>query len=62
MFMTTKLIEPHVGKLMLNHMIGNNSSELGDELLDNYFFKLILGSNCLELFFRTVTLKTNLAQ
>ena len=55
MLMITNLIEPHIGKLILNHLIRNNCSEFRNGPLDSYFFKLTLG-NGLELWFRTVTL------
>ena len=49
MFMITNLIKPHMGKLKLNHLIGNNSPEFCSGLIDSYFFKLTLESDCLEL-------------
>ena len=51
MFMITNLIE-----------IGYNYPEFHNELLDSYFFKLTLGSDCLELCFRTVAFKNILTQ
>ena len=49
MIMTINLRESHMGKLMLNHMIGNNCAEFGEGLLDSYFFKLSLESDSLKL-------------
>ena len=43
------MVEARMGKLILNHLIGNNSPEFCDELLDSYLFKLTLGSDCLKL-------------
>ena len=61
--MTTNLIEPRIGKLILNHLIGNNCPEfLNDGLLDSHFFKLTLESGCLELCFKTVAFKNVLTQ
>ena len=62
MLMITNLIEPCMGKLILNHLIGNICSEFRNGLLDSYFFKLTLGSDCLELCFWRVVFKTILAQ
>ena len=45
-FMITELVEPRMEKLILNHLIENNYTEFRDELLDCYFFKLTLGSDC----------------
>ena len=39
MFMITNLIEPRMGKLVLNHLIRNNILEFLNGLLDSYFFK-----------------------
>ena len=50
MFMITNMIEPCMGKLILNHLIGNNSFEFGNGLLDSCFLKLTLGSDFWELF------------
>ena len=61
MIMTISLIESHMGKLILNHLIGNDCPKFGVELLDNYFFKLSLGSDSLELWFWTVGFKTILS-
>ena len=44
-------------KLILNHLIGNDSPEFRNKLLDSYFFKVILGSDCLEICFWAVTFK-----
>ena len=41
MIMTINLRESHMGKLMLNHMIGNNCAEFGEGLL----VKTILSHN-----------------
>ena len=48
------------GMLILNHLIENNCPQFRDGLLDSYFFKLTLGSDCLELrlwefAFKTIT-------
>ena len=59
MFMIANLIEPPMGKLILNHLIGNKCPEFRDRFLDSYFFKLTFGSDCLELYFWTVAFKTN---
>ena len=65
MFMITNLIGklktkyPIAGKLLIFiYAIRNNCSEFRDGVLDNYFFKLTGGSNCLRLCFRTSTFKT----
>ena len=58
MFVITNLIKPWMGKLILNHLIGNNFPEFHIRLLGSYFFKLTLGSDCLELCFWTVDFKT----
>ena len=60
--MITNLIKPRMGKLMLNHMIGNTYPEFRNGILDSKFFKLTLGSGCLELCFWTVAFKVILAQ
>ena len=39
----TNLIKPHLGKLILNYLIGSNCQEFRNGLLDSYFFKLTLG-------------------
>ena len=62
MFMTNNLIEPCMEKLMLNYLFRNNCPELRSGLLDSYFFRLTLGSDCLEFCFWTVALKTILTQ
>ena len=49
MFMITNLIEPRMGKLILNNLIGNNCPEFYNGLLESYFFKLTLESDFLEL-------------
>ena len=49
MFMITNLITPCMGKLILNHLIENNCLEFRNGFLGSYFFKLTLGSYCLEL-------------
>ena len=56
--MIFNLIETHMGKLILNHLIGNNCPEFRNGLMDSYFFKLTLGIDYLELCFWTVTFKT----
>ena len=43
---------------MLALVFRNNSPKFCNKLLDSYFFKLTLGSDCLELFFWTVSFKT----
>ena len=60
--MATNLIEPCMGKLILNHLTGNNCPDFRKEDLDSYFFKLTLGSDCLELCFWAVVFKTILTQ
>ena len=35
----TNLIEPHMRKLKLNHLIGNNRPEFRNGRLDSYFFQ-----------------------
>ena len=62
MLMITNLIEPRVRKLILKHLIGNIFSEFRNGFLDSYFFKLTLGSDCLELYFWTVAFETILTQ
>ena len=47
MSMITNLIEPCMGKLILNHLFGNTRPEFCNGVLDSYFFKLTLGSDCL---------------
>ena len=42
--MITNLTELCMGKLILNHLIGNNCSEFRNELANCYFFKITLGS------------------
>ena len=39
-----------MGTLIVNHLTQNNYPEFRNGLLDIYFFKLTLGSDCLELF------------
>ena len=56
--MITNLIEARMGKLILNHLIGNNCPVFGNGLLATCFFKLTLGSDCLELSFWNVAFKT----
>ena len=51
MFMVTNLIEPRMGKLISNNLIGNKCPGFRDGLLGSYFFKLTLGSVSMELFF-----------
>ena len=60
--MITNLIEPRMMELILDHLIENNSTEFRSGVLDSYFFKLILWSNCSELCFWTVAFKSILAQ
>ena len=55
MFMITYLIEPCIGKLILNHLIGNDSPEFHYKLLDIYFFKWTSGGYCTERYFWTVS-------
>ena len=62
MFMIPNLIEPRMGKLIHNHLTGNNCPEFRNGLLDCCFFKLTLGSDCLELCFSAVAFKTILTQ
>ena len=58
MFMITNLIGLRIGKLLLGILIGINWPEFRNRLLDSYFFKLTLGSDCLELCFWAVAFKT----
>ena len=60
MFMINNLIEPCLGKVLLNHLIGNSCPKFRNGLLGIYFSKLTSGSDCLELYFCRVTFKTNL--
>ena len=60
--MNTSLIELYMGKLILNHLVGNNCPEFRSRLLDSCFFKLALRSDGLELYFRVLALKTILTQ
>ena len=50
------------GMLILNHLIENNCPQFRDGLLDSYFFKLTLGSDCLELRLWEFAFKTILTQ
>ena len=50
------------GKLILNHLIGNNCPESCSGLVDSYFFKLTFRSDCLDLCFWAVSFKTILTQ
>ena len=47
MFIIINLNEPFMVKLTLNRWIGNSCPEFRNGLLDSYFFKLTLGSDCL---------------
>ena len=58
MLMITNLIEPRKGKLFLNHLIENLCPEFRNGLLDSYFFRLTLGSECLQFCFWGATFKT----
>ena len=58
--MITNLIEPRMGKLILNYLIGNNCPEFCDGILDSYFIKLTLESDCLELCFLDSRFKNQL--
>ena len=51
MFMTPNLIEMRLGKLIINHLIGNNCPEIRNRLLDSCLFKLTLGRDYLKLCF-----------
>ena len=62
MLLIINLIEPRMGKLILNNLIGNACPEFRNGLLDSYFFELALGSGCLELCFWRVAFKTILNQ
>ena len=62
MFMIANLIELCMGKLQLNHLIGNSCPAFLDGLPDSYFFMLTLRSNCLELCFWAVAFKAILTQ
>ena len=48
--MITNLIEPCMGKMILNHLTGNNCPEFLNGLLRSYFYKLTLESGCLEFY------------
>ena len=58
MFIITNLIEPRMGKLILNHLIENSCPELAMDFWAVVFFKLTLRSDCLELYFGTVAFIT----
>ena len=60
--MITNLIEPRMGKLILNHLTGNNCQELCNGPPDSYFFRLTFGSDSLELCFLAAAFKTILTQ
>ena len=60
--MITNLIEPRMGKRILNHLIGITVQSSAMDFWNSYFLKLILRSDCLELYFWTVPLKTTLTQ
>ena len=62
MFIIANLIEPLMGKLILNYLIGNKYPEFCNEFPDSYFFKLTFGSDCLELCFWAAPFKTILTQ
>ena len=48
--MVTNLIESCMGKMILNHLIGNNCPEFLNGLLGSYFYKLTLEKGCLQLY------------
>ena len=60
--MIINLIKPCMGKLILNHLVGNNRQEFRNGLFDSYFFKLTseveIGKDCLELCFWVVAFNT----
>ena len=56
------LIWTTYGKVIFNHLIGNNCQGFRNGLLDSYFCKLTLGSDCWELCFWVVAFKTILTQ
>ena len=60
--MITNWIEPHMGKMILNHLVGNNCPLFHNGLPESYFFKLNVGSDCLGLCFWTIPFKTILTQ
>ena len=62
MLMITNLIARRIGKLILNHLVGNTCPEFRNGLLDSYFFILSLGRDCLELCFWRVAFKIILTQ
>ena len=62
MFMINNLIESSMGKMILHRLIGNNCPEFRNGLLDSYFFKLTLGSDCVELCFWAAAFRTILTQ
>ena len=62
MLVITNVIELRMGKLILNHLIGNNYPEFRSGLLDSYFFKLTLGSDYLELCFSALMPSLNSAR
>ena len=59
--MITNLIEPPMGKLIVNHLIGNTCLKFCNGLLNTYFFKLTLEKGCLGRFW-TATFKPILTQ
>ena len=61
-FMINNLRKPGTGKVILNHLIGNTRPEFRNGDLGSYFFKLIVESSCLELYFWAVALKIILTQ
>ena len=48
--MITNLIEPCMGKLILNHLFGNNCPRVLQWASGQLLFQTTLGSDCLELF------------
>ena len=58
MFVITNLVETRFGKLILNHFIGINCPEFRRGVADSYFFKLTLGSDCLDFCSWSVAFKT----
>ena len=60
--MITNLIELRMGKLILNHLLGNTCPEFCSGVLDSWKIKSTLGSDCLELCFWRVALKSILTQ
>ena len=50
-FTIINVMEPRMGKLILNHLIETNCPEFSNRLMDSYFFKLTLESDHLGFYF-----------